>query len=151
MNKEKLQFIDLFNDRLEKDDFENLCFSEKEIKDYENWQWDPFIVFEGDPDYMIDESWNTIYFIRIDNKVYYIDYDSNWDQGYSDLKKLEQFIENQSMKISLWWNSSRSETENRKYFEDENYSWDWFNSYNWLKIAYRNGCWYSYTLFKYID
>lgn len=151
MNKEKLQFIDLFNDRLEKDDFENLCFSEKEIKDYENWLWDPFIVFEGDPDYMIDESWNTIYFIRIDNKVYYIDYDSNWDQGYSDLKKLEQFIENQSMKISLWWNNTRSETENRKYFENENYSWDWFKNYNWLKIAYRWWCWYVYTLFKYID
>ena len=149
--KEKLQFIDLFNDRLEKDDFENLCFSEKEIKDYENWQWDPFIVFEGDPDYMIDEVWNTIYFIRIKDKVYYIDYNSDWDQWYSDLEKLNEFIENQSMKISLWWNSSRSETENRKYFENGNYSWDWFNSYNWLKIAYRNGCWYSYTLFKYID
>lgn len=149
--KEKLQFIDLFNDRLEKDDFEKLCFSEKEIKDYENWQWDPFIVFEGDPDYMIDESWNTVYFIRIDNKVYYIDYNSDWDQWYSDLEKLNEFIENQSMKISLWWNSTRSETKNRKYFEYENHSWDWFKNYNWLKIAYRNGCWYSYTLFKYID
>ena len=145
--KEKLQFIDLFNDRLEKDDFENLCMSENEIKDYENWEFDPYVIFEWDPDYMIDENGWYVYFCRIWNKVYYIDS----EYGSENLEKLEKFIENQNPKISLWWNSSRSETENRKYFEDENYSWDWFNSYNWLKIAYRNGCWYSYTLFKYID
>jgi hypothetical protein len=36
MNKNKLQFIDLFNDRLENEDFENLCMSENEIHDYQN-------------------------------------------------------------------------------------------------------------------
>jgi hypothetical protein len=44
--KEKLQFIDLFNDRLEKDDFENLCMSENEIKDYQNGEFDPYVIFE---------------------------------------------------------------------------------------------------------
>ena len=144
MNKEKLQFIDLFNDRLEKDDFENLCMSENEIENYENWEFDPYIIFEGDPDYMIDEYWNYTYFIRIKDKVYYI-----WNDFWTDLNKLQEFIEWQDPKVSISWTCSRSQTKNRKYFEDENYNWDWFNNYKWLKLAYRNGCWYTYALFKY--
>ena len=146
----KLEFIDLFNDLLENEDFEKLCMSEDEIKQYHDWSRDPFIVFEGDPDYMIDENWNTLYFIRIDNKVYYIDYNSDWDRWYSDLDKLQEFLEWQNPEVSRSWVSTRSETKNRKYFEDEVYNWNDFNNYKWLKIAYRNGCWYVYTLFKYV-
>lgn len=144
--QEKLEFIDLLNDCLEKEDFENLCFEDKEIEEYNDWQWDPFIVFEGDPDYMINpENWNTVYFIRIDNKVYYIDC---FDDG-EDLEKLRDFIEWQDPKISLWWYNTRSKTKHREYLEDNN--WDWWDRCKNLKIAYRWWCGYVYTLFEYVE
>ena len=144
-NGKKLIMIDLYNDRLDKEDFENLCFSNEEIEEYNNWQFDYFKIFEGDPDYMIDNDWNTIYFIIIWNKVYYISlYDNN-----NNIEKLENFCKSQDPSISLWWYNTRSENDNRIYF-DKN-TWDEFWNYHWLKIAYRGGCWYCYTLFKYID
>jgi hypothetical protein len=117
--------------------------SEKEIKDYENWEFDPYVIFEWDPDYMIDGNGWYVYFCRIWNKVYYIDS----EYGSENLEKLEQFIENQNPKISLGWYTSRIETKNRLYLDDD----ESFYDYKWLKIAYRWWAWYTYTCFKYID
>ena len=143
--QKKLEFIDLFNDLLDEKDFYNLCFSDDEIKAYHDWSFDPFIIFEWDPDYMIEENWNTIYFIIIDDKVYYIDLEGSDE----NLDKLKEFCEWQNPKISLWWYNSRSETKNWIYLEDNN--WDWWEKCKNLKIAYRWWCGYCYTLFEYIE
>lgn len=147
MNEKKLQFIDLLNDRLDQKDFENLCMDEDEIKQYENGERDPFIIFEGDPDYMVTPKWNVIYFCIIDSTVYYLSMFDNQE----DLDKLMEFCAAQNPKISPSWYNTRSESKNREYFEDENDNRDGFENYNWLKIAYRGWCWYVYTLFKYVN
>lgn len=137
-----IEMIDLYEDWLYKEDFENLCFSDEEIEQYENWEYSILNIFEGDPDYMIDENWNTTYFIIIWNKCYY----ANWWYD-CDIDKLENFVLSQNPKISIWWFNTRSESDHWKYFEEN--TWKEFEEYKWLKIAYRWWAWYCYTLFKY--
>lgn len=140
----KKEYIDIMYDALDEKAFSDLCLNEEEIDQYYDGDFDYFSIFDGDPDYMVTENWDRIYFIIIWNRVYYITY---WD--WEGIYQLEEFCDGQDPKVSIWWNNTRSETKSRKYFEDENHNRDWFNNYKWLKIAYRWWCGYYYTLFKY--
>lgn len=140
----KLEFINLADEMLGQEDFENLCMTDEEIEAYKEWTRDAFWLFEGDSDYMIDECWNITYFMIIKNKVYYIDLENDAET----LKKLEEFCKGQDPTVSRWWYNTRTQTKNRKYFE-ENTRGD-FEKYKWLKIAYRWWCWYVYTCFMYV-
>lgn len=106
-------------------------------------EWDEFALFDDNCDFLIDENWNRLYFYVDRNTIYVSDYDDFWE--YYD--KLLEFCENQNYKISRWWYNTRLETKKRKYFDDDKE----FDSYKWLKIAYRWWVGYYYTLFKYID
>lgn len=53
---QKLEFINIAYNMLDKKAYDDLCMDEEEIKSYENGERDPYIVFEGDPDYMIDDN-----------------------------------------------------------------------------------------------
>lgn len=135
----KKEYIDLLNERLDQKAFSDLCFDENEIKEYKNWEFDLLKIFDGDPDYMLDENWNPLYFIIIWNRVYYVDYTFNSE----NVEKLKDFCNWQNPKISLSGCNTRSETHQRKYTDD-------FESYKWSKIAYRGGRGYIYTCFRYV-
>lgn len=90
-----------------------------------------YLLFEWDPDYMIlQENWEVlehIYFTSYEWKII-----TDW---YSeDEEKLVEFFN---------W------SEKRKPFEEQN--WWTFQEYNWLKIAYRWGVGYVYSLYYYVD
>ena len=78
-NTKKIELIDLYEDLLDDTAKEDLCMDDEEWQKYLEWEWDPFIVFEWDPDYMVTPEWDTIYFIIIGSRVYYIDTTESWE------------------------------------------------------------------------
>ena len=64
------------------------------------------------------------------------------------MDQLLEFCGGQNPKVSIGGYNTRSETKNRKYLENNNR--EGFDLCNNLKIAYRGGCGYCYTLFEYI-
>lgn len=143
----KLQFIDLYEDLLDDIAKDDLCMDDEEWQKYMDGEWDPYIVFEWDPDYMVTPEWDTIYFIIIGSRVYYID--STGSREY--IEELEEFCKWQDPTISRSWYNTRSSTQNWEYMEYEDNAWESFAKNKNLKIAYRWWCWYVYTLFEYIE
>ena len=111
---------------------------------------DEFALFEGDPDYMLEphNNWSDDYFRPI---YFFIWKDRNLivvseEPEYE--KELLEFCEWQDTRVSLWGNTTRSETKHWEFLEKNN--WEWWEECKNLKIAYRGGCGYVYTLFEYI-
>lgn len=142
-NTKKIELIDLYAYLLDDTAKEDLCMDDEEWQKYLEWEWDPFIVFEWDPDYMVTPEWDTIYFIIIGSRVYYIDTTGSDDY----LDKLEEFCTAQDPTVSRSGYNTRSESKNWRYM-DEN-TREWWDLCKDLKIAYRGWCWYVYTLFQY--
>lgn len=105
-------------------------------------------LFEGDSDYMVipwktNDFWmDTVYFfIRSDKNLVIV-------SDYSDFdSELLEFCKGQDTRVSRSGYNSRSETWHWEYLEKNTREW-WDECKN-LKIAYRWGCGYVYTLFEY--
>ena len=134
MNKNKLDIKSIYE------------MDNEELKYYDLEEWNELDLFEGDPDYMIDEKWNYTYFFISEkfNTVYISD---DWIWNDPKYEKLLNFCESQDPKISLSWYNTRSENDKWNYMDDDE---DFYEN-NWLRIWYRWWCWYFYTCFKYID
>lgn len=105
-------------------------------------EWEEMALFEGDPDFMDTPDGDRVYFFiwKDKNKVIV-------DEHTLYEPELENFCNGQSCIVTLWWYSSRNETDKWKYM-DEN-TRDEYDAYKGLKIAYRYWCGMSYTTFRY--
>lgn len=105
-------------------------------------------LFEGDSDYMVipwktNDFWmDTVYFfIRSDKNLVIV-------SDYSDFdSELLEFCKGQDTRVSRSGYNTRSEVWHWEYLEKNTREW-WDECKN-LKIAYRWGCGYVYTLFEY--
>lgn len=105
---------------------------------------DELSLFEGDCDYMVTPDGYPIYFFIWSDKNLVIVSD------YSDFDdELLEFCKGQDTTISRAGYNSRSEVWHWEYMDYENNAWDSFEKNPNLKIAYRWGCGYVYTLFEY--
>ena len=66
-------------------------------------------------------------------------------------EELLEFCRWQNTKVSISWTSTRSESGHWQYMDYWNNAWEAYEKNKNLKIAYRNGCWYTYTLFEYVN
>jgi len=133
MKNEKLELKSVYE--LTPDEMQELDLQEEE----------ELSLFEGDCDYMVTPDGECIYFfIRSEkNLVIVSDYS---DSGFDS--ELLEFCKGQDTTISRAGYNSRSETWHWEYLEKNTREW-WDECKN-LKIAYRWGCGYVYTLFEYI-
>lgn len=105
---------------------------------------DELSLFEGDPDYMVTPGGECIYFfIRSDKNLVIVSDYSDFDD------ELLEFCKGQDTSISRSGYNTRSETWHWEYLENNTREW-WDECKN-LKIAYRWGCGYVYTLFEYVN
>lgn len=132
MNEKKLELKSVYE--LSPDEMQELYLEEGE----------ELSLFEGDSDYMVTPEGECIYFFIWSDKNLVIVSD------YSDFdSELLEFCEGQDTRISRAGYNSRRESGHWEYMEHN--SWDGFEK-NWnLKIAYRWGCGYVYTLFEYVN
>lgn len=115
--------------------------SSEELQELDLQEGDEFVLFEGDPDYMVTPEGECIYFFIWSDKNLVITSD------YSDFDdELLEFCEGQDTSVSIGGYNSRSETWSWEYLEKNTREW-WDECKN-LKIAYRWGCGYVYTLFE---
>lgn len=109
-------------------------------------------LFEGDSDYMVipwktNDFWmDTVYFfIRSDKNLVIV-------SDYSDFdSELLEFCKGQDTRVSRSGYNSRSETWHWEYMDYWENAWESFKNNPNLKIAYRWGCGYVYTLFEYVN
>ena len=114
----------------------------EELQELDLQEWEEYALFEWDCDFMKDPEWQTTcFFIRSKRNIVIISDYSNYD------KELLEFCKWQNTKVSLSGYNTRSETKKWKYMEENN--WNSFEKSKKLKIAYRGGCGYYYTLFEY--
>lgn len=118
--------------------------SPEELEELDLQEGDEFVLFEGDPDYMVTPEGYPIYFFIWSDKNLVVVSD------YSDFDgELLEFCKGQDTTISRAGYNSRSETWHWEYLEKN--TWEWWDECKNLKIAYRWGCGYVYTLFEYVN
>ena len=116
--------------------------SPDEMEELDLVEWGEFDLFEGDSDYMVTPEKNTIFFFIWSDKNLVI------TSEYSEFDdELLEFCAGQDTSVSRSWVNTRSETWHWEYLENNTREW-WDECKN-LKIAYRWGCGYVYTLFEY--
>lgn len=117
--------------------------SEKQYKELDIEEWNEYVLFEWDPDFFVTKEWETIYFfIRSDKNIIVT------SQEFEYENELKEFCLWQNTKVSIWGYNTRSETKNWNYLEKNN--WNGWNECKNMKIAYRWGCGYCYSLFEYV-
>ena len=116
--------------------------SPDEMQELDLEEEDELSLFEGDPDYMVTPEGECIYFfIRSDKNLVIVSDYSDFDD------ELLEFCKWQDTRVSRSWVNTRSEAWHWEYLEKNTREW-WDECKN-LKIAYRWGCGYVYTLFEY--
>ena len=114
--------------------------SPDEMQELDLQEEDELSLFEGDPDYMVTPEGEC----SDKNLVIVSDY------SYSGFdSELLEFCKGQDTRVSRSGYNSRSETWHWEYLENNTREW-WDECKN-LKIAYRWGCGYVYTLFEYVN
>ena len=137
---------------MEKKELEMICTYELSEEDRKEL-WiddtdDDLVLFEWDPDYMMEPHYDwrgwvyfyPIYFMIWKNYIIV-------SEEPEHKEELMEFCLGQNPKVSLSGNTTRSETNHWEYLEKNN--WEWWEECKNLKIAYRWGAWYVYTLFEY--
>ena len=121
--------------------------SPEELQELDLQEGDELVLFEGDCDYMVlpDSDYPIYFFIRSEkNLVITSDY-SDFDD------ELLEFCAGQDTSVSRSWVNTRSEFWHWEYMEYGENAWKSFEENKNLKIAYRWGCGYVYTLFEYVN
>lgn len=109
-------------------------------------EWNELALFEGDPDYMVTPKEYPIYFFIWSDKNLVITSD------YSDFDdELLEFCNWQDTTVSKSRYNTRSEAGKRQFMDYGDNAWESFAKNQNLKIAYRGGCWYVYSLFEYVQ
>lgn len=120
----------------------------EELQELDLEEWNEMVLFEWDSDWMdepTERGFNRIYFFIRSDKNLVITSDEPWN--YKD--ELLEFCEWQDTKVSIGWYNTRSETWHWQFMEYGDNAWESFGKCKNLKIAYRGGCGYVYTLFEY--
>ena len=118
--------------------------SPEELQELDLQEGEELALFEGDPDYMVTPEGESVYFfIRSEKNMVITSYETEYSS------ELLEFCRGQDTRVSISGYNSRSESWNWEYLEKNN--WEWWEECKNLKIAYRWGCGYVYTLFEYID
>ena len=124
--------------------------SPEELEELDLQEGDELVLFECDPDYMVTP-WASENYMTPQNHIYFFIWsDKNLVivSDYSDFdSELLEFCEGQDTTISRAGYNSRREAWHWEYLEKNTREW-WDECKN-LKIAYRWGCGYVYTLFEY--
>ena len=116
--------------------------SPDEMEELDLVEWGEFDLFEGDSGYMVTPEKNTIFFFIWSDKNLVI------TSEYSEFDdELLEFCAGQDTSVSMSWVNTRSEVWHWEYLEKN--TWEWWDECKNLKIAYRWGCGYVYTLFEY--
>lgn len=116
--------------------------SPEELEELDLQEGDELSLFEGDCDYMVTPEGYPIYFFIWSDKNLVI------TSEYSEFDdELLEFCAGQDTSVSRSWVNTRSEVWHWEYLEKNTREW-WDECKN-LKIAYRWGCGYVYTLFEY--
>lgn len=136
MKKEKLELKSVYE--LSPDEMEELDLEE----------WNEMVLFEGDSDYMVTPEGEIVEFFIWSDKNLVVVSDYSWS-GYDT--ELLEFCEGQDTSVSRSWVNTRSEVWHWEYMEYGENAWKSFEENKNLKIAYRGGCGYVYTLFEYVD
>ena len=119
--------------------------SPEELQELDLQEGEELSLFEGDPDYMVTPEGECIYFfIRSEKNLVIVSDYSDFFDG-----ELLEFCEGQDTRVSRSGYNSRRESWNWEYLEKNN--WEWWEECKNLKIAYRWGCGYVYTLFEYVE
>ena len=117
-----------------------------EMQELDLQEGDELVLFEGDCDYMVTPDGYPIYFFIWSDKNLVIISD------YSDFDdELLEFCSGQDTTISRAGYNSRSEVWHWEYMDYWENAWESFKNNPNLKIAYRWGCGYVYTLFEYVN
>ena len=120
--------------------------SPDEMKELDLVEWGEFDLFEGDSDYLVTPEKNTIFFFIWSDKNLVI------TSEYSEFDdELLEFCAGQDTSVSRSGVNTRSETWHWEYMEYGENAWNSFEENKNLKIAYRGGCGYVYTLFEYVN
>ena len=116
--------------------------SPEELRELDLQEGEELSLFEGDPDYMVTPDGECIYFfIRSEKNMVVTSYETEYSN------ELLEFCKWQDTKVSRSGYNSRSEAWHWEYLDENTREW-WDECKN-LKIAYRWGCGYVYTLFEY--
>ena len=134
MKNEKLTLVNVYE--LTPDEMQELRLEEG----------DEMSLFEGDPDYMVTPEGYPIYFFIWSDKNLVVT--SDLDFKYCD--ELLEFCRGQDTSVSRSGVNTRSEVWHWEYMEYGENAWKSFEENKNLKIAYRWGCGYVYTLFEYV-
>lgn len=124
--------------------------SPDEMQELDLQEGDELVLFEGDPDYMVTPGASDDYMSPQTHIYFFIWSDKNLVivSDYSDFdSELLEFCEGQDTRVSRSGYNSRRESGRWEYLEKNTREW-WDECKN-LKIAYRWGCGYVYTLFEY--
>lgn len=135
MKNEKLKLVNVYE--LTPEEMEELYIQE----------WDEMSLFEGDSDYMVTPDGEYVFFFIWSDKNKVIT--SNWNFDFD--KELLEFCNVQDTKVSISGTNTRSQSKHWEYMEYWENARDTFEKNPNLKIAYRWGCGYVYTLFEYVD
>ena len=108
---------------------------------------DELSLFEGDPDFMVTPDGEYVYFFIWSEKNLVVT--SNWNFDFDE--ELLEFCRGQDTSISRSGVNTRSEAWHWEYMEYGENAWKSFEENKNLKIAYRWGCGYVYTLFEYVE
>ena len=136
--------INMKNEKLELKSIWEL--SPDEMEELDLVEWGEFDLFEGDSDYMVTPEKNTIFFFIWSDKNLVI------TSEYSEFDdELLEFCAGQDTSVSRSWVNTRSEVWHWEYMEYGENAWKSFEENKNLKIAYRWGCGYVYTLFEYVN
>ena len=130
------------------------CLDEDEMKELDLEDWDELALFEGDPDYMDEPMYNHVWDLYFNRIYFFIWREKNMvivSEEPENKEELLEFCRWQNTKVSISWTSTRSESGHWQYMDYWDNAWEAYEKNKNLKIAYRNGCWYTYTLFEYVD
>lgn len=130
------------------------CLDEDEMKELDLEDWEEFALFEGDPDYMDEPMYNHVWDLYFNRIYFFIWREKNMvivSEEPENKEELLEFCRWQNTKVSISWTSTRSESGHWQYMDYWDNAWEAYEKNKNLKIAYRNGCWYTYTLFEYVD
>lgn len=130
------------------------CLDEDEMKELDLEDWEELALFEGDPDYMDEPMYNHVWDLYFNRIYFFIWREKNMvivSEEPENKEELLEFCRWQNTKVSISWTSTRSESGHWQYMDYWDNAWEAYEKNKNLKIAYRNGCWYTYTLFEYVD
>lgn len=120
--------------------------SPDEMQELDLQEGNELVLFEGDCDYMVTPDGYPIYFfIRSDKNLVIVSDYSDFDD------ELLEFCRGQDTTISRAGYNSRKEVWHWEYMDYWENAWESFKNNPNLKIAYRWGCGYVYTLFEYVN